>query len=69
MTETRKQYTRASDTANFAATVIYDNKPDSQTYLMISAPSGVLEVLLADEDVRALVRMLSEAEYAVPAPF
>ncbi|MFF4815304.1 hypothetical protein ACFY2K_12030 [Kitasatospora sp. NPDC001309] len=69
MTETRKQYSRVSDTVSFAATVIYDDKSDSQTYLMISAPSGVLEVLLADEDVRALVRMLSEAEYATPAPF
>ncbi|MFB7906438.1 hypothetical protein ACFC1T_08440 [Kitasatospora sp. NPDC056076] len=69
MTETRKQYSRVSDAVSFAATVIYDDKSDSQTYLMISAPSGVLEVLLADEDVRALVRMLSEAEYATPAPF
>ncbi|MFJ7907526.1 hypothetical protein [Kitasatospora sp. NPDC096204] len=69
MTETRKQYTRVADAAEFAATVIYDDKPDSQTYLMISAQSGVLEVLLTDTDVRALVRMLSEAEYATPAPF
>ncbi|MFJ5066554.1 hypothetical protein ACIQC7_09085 [Kitasatospora sp. NPDC088556] len=70
MTETRKQYTRTiAGDDSLTVQVIYDDRPDSHTYLMLSSLGGVLEVLLADEDVRALVRMLSEAEYAVPTPF
>ncbi|MFJ4093465.1 hypothetical protein ACIPYS_17965 [Kitasatospora sp. NPDC089913] len=69
MTETRKHYSRrASDADQLQVQVIYDDTAENRTYLMISAPAGVLEALLTDADVRALVRMLSEAEYAVP-PF
>ncbi|MDH6705385.1 hypothetical protein P3T27_002095 [Kitasatospora sp. MAA19] len=69
-TETRKHYSRTiAGDDTLTAQVIYDNRPDSHTYLMISSLNGVLEVLLAPEDVRALNRMLCEAEYSTPAPF
>jgi hypothetical protein len=60
MTKTRKDYKSGA----VQITVIYDDKADSDTYVLVKGAEENVDFDLTPSDLKALVSMLAEADVA-----